>query len=645
MPSTFLGLNTSYTGLVASNTALNTTANNIANIETVGYSRQIVNQSASDAIRCYSSYGCVGTGVDIYGAERVRDIYYDTKYWNNNSKLGEFDKKQYYAAIIETYLDNTQTTKGFTAIFDEMDAALQSLASNTGDTNYALSFIGKAENVCEYFNLLYNNFQKMQEDVNDEIKIVVEEMNSIATEIASLNKQINIIEVDGITVANELRDQRDLLVDELSAIVDVSIEEQPIYDAITGEPTGINNYVVKVAGGQTLVNGYSYRELECIPRDTYQQVNQNDTEGLYEIYWKDTGDDLGVYANSTQGELKGLFEMRDGNNGEAFNGRVSRINAAEQTVKIEVTDDYLMDMSKSTLPLTNGQITIGGDTYYYDSWTYEETEDGCFYTFQLSTDPNINPKGITTAKTSQLAKVGNQVDYQGIPYYLEQMNEWVRDYVSAFNNLYGVDGATDYYEEDRTGAIFFTGNNEVTGEQYKLEIQLEPDEEDPNYPNYTYNSRQDGYFCLTAGNFNVVKSVVDDPSTMATHTGQTDGVSKYDIIENMLDLAVNTEKMQFRGCKAEDFLICLMGDAALNANSANTFQSIYSDIEETIQNNRYSVSGVDADEEASNMIKFQNAYNLSSKMISVLCEVYDKLIQETGVQVQGVEAYGNENNH
>ena len=81
----------------------------------------------------------------------------------------------------------------------------------------------------------------------------------------------------------------------------------------------------------------------------------------------------------------------------------------------------------------------------------------------------------------------------------------------------------------------------------------------------------------------------------------------------------------------EDFLICLMGDAALNANSANTFQSIYSDIEETIQNNRYSVSGVDADEEASNMIKFQNAYNLSSKMISVLCEVYDKLIQETGV--------------
>ena len=88
MPSTFLGLNTSYRGLVASNSGLNTTANNISNIETAGYSRQKVNQVASSAIRTYTSYGCVGTGVDTLAAERVRDVFYDIKYWNNNSKLG-----------------------------------------------------------------------------------------------------------------------------------------------------------------------------------------------------------------------------------------------------------------------------------------------------------------------------------------------------------------------------------------------------------------------------------------------------------------------------------------------------------------------------------------------------------------------------
>lgn len=628
MPSTFLGLNTSYTGLVAANAGLNITANNISNIETEGYSRQVVNQEAADAIRTYQSYGCVGSGVNTLGAERVRDLYYDEKFWNNNSKLGEFDKKQYYAAIIETYLNDTRgsnSVKGFTTIFNEYANSLQELSTHTGDSSYASQFIGKAENLCEYFRLLYNNFQKMQTDVNDEIKISVEEINSLAKEIASLNKQINVAERDGKTTANELRDKRDLMIDQLSSVIDVSVDEQVITDDSNSEiPIGGTNFVVKIAGGQTLVEGYSYRELECIPRKDYQKVNQNDALGLYDIQWTDTKDDLGVYANSTQGELKGLFEMRDGNNGEAFNGRVTRVDPDKQTVTIKVTDDYLKDMNKITMPLTDGQITLGRDKYIYESWEMKKDDNGdCYYTFQLYDDPVKNPQPVNTAKMSELAKVGDIVEYQGIPYYMEQMNEWVRDYAYNFNKLYGCDNARDYNEENREGAEFFTGVNTVTGEEYKLDKK----------PDVTgYDSASDtGYFNITAGNIRVKKSVEKDPSTMVTHTVEQGGVSKYDVLTELKDLATNEDKMSFRGCKAEDFLVCLMGDAALNAQSANSFQGIYQNIADTIQNNRISISGVDADEEAANLIQFQNAYNLSSKMISVLCEVYDKLIQETGV--------------
>ena len=162
----------------------------------------------------------------------------------------------------------------------------------------------------------------------------------------------------------------------------------------------------------------------------------------------------------------------------------------------------------------------------------------------------------------------------------------------------------------------------VNGEQYKMKVGSDTK---------SYSSSDDGYFKLNAGNFNVEKSIENDANSMATHTVETGGISKYDIIAELKDLSTNTDKMTFRGCKAEDFLICLMGDAALNAESANSFQSIYSNIEQTIASNRISISGVDADEEAASMINYQNAYNLSSKMISVLCEVYDKLIQETGV--------------
>lgn len=628
MPSTFLGLNTSYTGLVAANAGLNITANNISNIETEGYSRQVVNQEAADAIRTYQSYGCVGSGVNTLGAERVRDLYYDEKFWNNNSKLGEFDKKQYYAAIIETYLNDTRgsnSVKGFTTIFNEYANSLQELSTHTGDSSYASQFIGKAENLCEYFRLLYNNFQKMQTDVNDEIKISVEEINSLAKEIASLNKQINVAERDGKTTANELRDKRDLMIDQLSSVIDVSVDEQVITDESNSEiPMGGTNFVVKIAGGQTLVEGYSYRELECIPRKDYQKVNQNDALGLYDIQWTDTKDDLGVYANSTQGELKGLFEMRDGNNGEAFNGRVTRVDPDNQTVTIKVTDDYLKDMNKITMPLTDGQITLGRDKYIYESWEMKKDDNGdCYYTFQLYKDEVKNPQPVNTAKMSELAKVGDIVEYQGIPYYMEQMNEWVRDYAYNFNKLYGVDNAYDYNETNKAGAVFYTGENTVTGEQYNLTTK--PDVN-------TYNSKKDtGYFNITAGNIRVEKSIEKDPSTMVTHTVEQGGVSKYDVLTELKDLATNEEKMSFRGCKAEDFLVCLMGDAALNAQSANNFQGIYQNISDTIQNNRISISGVDADEEAANLIQFQNAYNLSSKMISVLCEVYDKLIQETGV--------------
>ena len=106
MPSQFFGLNIAYTGLLASNAALNTTSNNIANVQTEGYSRQQVNQQAASALRVFQTYGCAGAGVETLAIERVRDEFYDTKFWNNNSKVGEYDMKQYYMTQIETYFDD-----------------------------------------------------------------------------------------------------------------------------------------------------------------------------------------------------------------------------------------------------------------------------------------------------------------------------------------------------------------------------------------------------------------------------------------------------------------------------------------------------------------------------------------------------------
>lgn len=93
MPSQFFGLNIAYSALLSSNAALNTTANNIANEETKGYSKQVVTTQASDALRTFAKYGCAGAGVDTLAVERLRNQYYDVRFWNNNSNLGEFKTK------------------------------------------------------------------------------------------------------------------------------------------------------------------------------------------------------------------------------------------------------------------------------------------------------------------------------------------------------------------------------------------------------------------------------------------------------------------------------------------------------------------------------------------------------------------------
>ena len=120
MPSQFFGLNISYKGLLASNAALNTTANNIANVQTEGYSRQQVVQQASEALRVFQTYGCIGAGVETLAIERIRDEFYDGKYWNNQAKVGEFTIKDYYMTQIETYFDDNGSTSGFKSIFDNM---------------------------------------------------------------------------------------------------------------------------------------------------------------------------------------------------------------------------------------------------------------------------------------------------------------------------------------------------------------------------------------------------------------------------------------------------------------------------------------------------------------------------------------------
>ena len=160
MPSQFFGLNIAYTGLLASNAAMNTTSNNIANVQTEGYSRQQVTQQASNALRVFQTYGCAGAGVETLAIERIRDEFYDGRFWDNNAQLGEYDMKQYYMQQLETYFDDDGKSTGFKTIFDQlMITGMQALLKDPNSATAKSQFVGYAGALTEYFNGMAGNLE------------------------------------------------------------------------------------------------------------------------------------------------------------------------------------------------------------------------------------------------------------------------------------------------------------------------------------------------------------------------------------------------------------------------------------------------------------------------------------------------------
>lgn len=639
MPSQFFGLNIAYTGLLASNAAMNTTSNNIANVQTEGYSRQQVTQQASNALRVFQTYGCAGAGVETLAIERIRDEFYDGRFWDNNAQLGEYDMKQYYMQQLETYFDDDGKSTGFKTIFDQlMITGMQALLKDPNSATAKSQFVGYAGALTEYFNGMAGNLEKVQKDINQEIKLKVDQINSLAGEIASLNKQINTIELAG-TKANELRDRRTLLIDELSKIVDVEVKETPIIDANNeNRETGANRYMVKIAGGQMLVDGSDYNGLECVARTSYEKVNQTDIDGLYEVYWAD-GQKFNLYNASMSGDLAGLIQMRDGNNGENFTGQVTATGTTttadgktHDTVTVKVTKAYLQDLNKCNLSDQGGIIDLGNQEFYYDSWEYTCEYDAngnatYTYTFTLS-DSEKNPRGITNDRVGKKAEIGTDLSYQGIPYYMNQMNEWIRTFSQKFNDIL----TSGYSGNGDPGVKMFTGNKATSSEQFLLDDAAKRyDKQEKKNSKVTVKVNDDSYYRLTAENFDILDAMEQDPSLMANRKNASDGVEQNDLLNDLKNLATDKSKMSFRGCNASEFLQCILSDVALNASRANTFYASFKDISNTIDNQRISISGVDEDEEAVNLVKYQNGYNLASKMIQTLTEIYDRLILETGV--------------
>ena len=308
MRSSFFELNVAMTGLHTAQRGLQVTAHNMANSATPGFSRQYAKQRANIPINTFSQLGMVGTGSEVYGIGQIRNTHLDHRFWNEKPILGKHTMVENQLTIMESMFGELNKT-GISANFNDFFDSLQDLSTNAADSTNRNSLIQSMNSLTRYINNNATSLRRQQQDINRDIGSVVAVINNLGDQINILNNQIERMEMSGGR-ANDLRDKRALLIDELSGLVNISVTESNV--------NGTDRLTIHI-DGQEFVNNHGVNLLQVSRRTNEQRRNPHDADGLYEITFAN-GRSFNMYSPTLNGELKGLIDMRDGNGGRDIVG-------------------------------------------------------------------------------------------------------------------------------------------------------------------------------------------------------------------------------------------------------------------------------------------------------------------------------------
>ena len=253
MSSTFGGLEMGKSALNAFRLGMQTVGHNISNMNTEGYSRQRVVFSTVTP-EDIPHVGQLGQGMYASTIERIRDEFLDFQYRDNNATLGYWEKINDLYDSIQNYISEPNSS-GIRSAMDTFFTNMQTLQQTPEDTSARRALVESAASVGGMLNNLISSFDTYNESINMELKLAVDEANSMLYDLAALNKEIAQAEALDQN-ANDLYDKRDLIIDKLSNMMDISYNEPLTRDGVKGE------FFLSV-NGRVLVQGTHVRELKA----------------------------------------------------------------------------------------------------------------------------------------------------------------------------------------------------------------------------------------------------------------------------------------------------------------------------------------------------------------------------------------------
>lgn len=357
MSSIFYGLEIAKTGLYVSQQAITLTGNNIANASTEGYTRQrlVIDSVYPSTNSRYLNGVTVGGGADVKQIDQVRSSYIDRQLRGEYSSLGESDTRSSELEFIESILDETSVTSSISTALKDFCNSISKLTSSPDSIELRTNVQQNGVKLCETMSYYYNQLVEQQNTYNDSMSVTVDQINNLLSSIGDYNKQVYSYELSG-QPANELRDQRNMLIDQLSQLINIDCSES------------VDGKLTITSGSSTLVSHVDVTLLEAKPELT---GNVSGESGYYQTYLEGQSSPF----TYTGGQLKAYKDLRDGDTVDNLGVPylLSSLNTLAQGLAKEFNDVH---KTGYTIPYGGGTSQTNINLFEVPSGGYDDITAG-----------------------------------------------------------------------------------------------------------------------------------------------------------------------------------------------------------------------------------------------------------------------------
>lgn len=563
MANGFGSLYVGASGLQNAQNAINTTANNLANVDTKGYVRQQVRYADKNYTILKDSRANVnmqqsGLGVSIGDVVHARDIFLDKTYRQETGRMSFYSARYETATYVEDLMQELNGQQ-FKQSVSDLRQAFQEVSTKPADSTNQNLVLQKADLLVSRTQKLYSDLQNYQSNINDQIKDDVDRVNTIGNRIYELNLQIQRVEAGGTETAMTLRDERDSLLDELGNYGRIEVTED--------------------------ATGFTYVDMEGVRfvdenRCYNMGLKAADGTGFYTPYWPQQSDvEKGQYVpvfrlsgeissemNTDIGSIKSKLLVR----GDAY-GR--REDMASEKSYGNIEGCTLMEVQAELDVLFSNIVRSMNDIYC------PNTETTSAFT---STDGVTYPAGTKILDEENCAR--------GVDGEIPPRELFTRIGIDRYTKVTGKDGKTYYVYN----------------------------EEDPDVSSTRY----------AIGTITVNSDLKRQITLMPAY--KKDGSVDYEMGAKLAaawevkDMKLNPYDQ--KPCTFEEYYDKMVDQLGIEGNTYKSVTETLSGAVSSVDSKRQQVSGVSSDEELSNMIKFQSAYNAASRFMNVISEMTETIV-------------------